>query len=116
MLNRMRIVATAKCIAGLVIGLVVFWQTADRVTRRDSGVVVHVLQDRADLMIDGQEIPYTFGLQTPVVYDLPRGHHDLRMYLQGELVYQEEFTLARGEERVLFAWNRLGGKGRVATR
>ena len=73
MLNRKRIVATAKCVAGLVIGLIVFWQTADRVTRGDSGVVVHVLQDGADLMIDGQEILYSFGRRHPLCMTFPEG-------------------------------------------
>ena len=116
MLNRRRIVALAKCVGGVVIGLTVFWQTAQGVTPHQSAVVVHVMESGVDVTIDDQVFRVAKGADAPISCDLPEGRHELKMWLHGELLYEEEFTLDRDEELILTAWNRTGGRSTIATR
>lgn len=116
MIKQNRMIALAKWLGAISIGLVVLWQTAQRVTSHDSGVVVHVMEGGAAVMIDDQFFQGSESVPSQIVVDLPPGRHELKMFLHGALLYDEPFSLGRGEEQVHTAWNCLGRPQQIATR
>lgn len=111
-----RAISLLKCAGGIAIGLLVFSQTAHRFTPDQSEVVVHVMEGGVDVTIDDHVFRVEHAVDAPITCELSEGYHDLKMSLHGELLYEESFFLHRGEEQVLTAWNRLGGKARIARR
>jgi hypothetical protein len=97
--------AVGKCVGALVLGAVVLWQVAEHAGPTKGGAIVHVSTTPADVTIDDAVYHVDSPEQTPIVCELRAGRHRARMLLEGQVVYEEEFTIAAGEELVFAAWD-----------
>ena len=71
-------------------------------------IYVHVTHADVDVTVDGTR-HHVYALeQSPVVCDVRPGRHVLRMMRGERILYEEEFSLEPGEERVMVAWDRSG--------
>jgi hypothetical protein len=58
-----------------------------------------------DVSVDDESYRVKSLWESPVVCELRPGRHTVRMIRYGQVLYEEEFTLAAGEERILTAWD-----------
>jgi hypothetical protein len=103
---RSMMVAMLKGMASLAIGGVILWQVTLRTGPQNCVAYVHVPKPNVLVTVDGSEYHIETLDQIPIVCELAAGRHLLRMCETGRVVYEEEFTLAGGEEIVLVAWER----------
>ena len=92
--------AVACMLSGVVLRTVV----ANLNEREPGGVVVHVTEPDVDLMIDGFFYRIEERVYDPIAQPLRAGMHKLRMTRGDELLYEEDFAIEGGEERVLTAY------------
>ena len=97
--------AVVKCVGALILGAVVLWQVVEHVGPTKGGAIVHVSTTPADVTIDDAVYHVDSLEQTPIVCELRAGRHKVRMLLEGQVVYEEEFTIVAGEEFVFAAWD-----------
>jgi hypothetical protein len=95
-----------KCIAGLMLAGTVLWQVAEHSGSPNGIAYVHVSAPEVDVMIDSATYHVDSPKDSPIVCALRAGEHTLKMTRNGKLLYDEKFTLAEDEERVLTAWER----------
>jgi hypothetical protein len=105
MMNWGVLTGISKCLAAISLGAVILWETAENCTPATSEVVVHVCEGNAEVLIDDQSFWVDAPLATPIVCELRTGWHTLRMALDGHIVYEEEFHVAKGTSQVHCAWN-----------
>jgi hypothetical protein len=103
---RSTMVAMLRGMASLAMGGVILWQVAIRSGPQDCVAYVHVSKPNVLVTVDGSDYHIESLDQTPIVCELAPGRHLLRMCQTGRIVYEQEFTLAKGEEIVLVAWER----------
>ena len=101
---RSMLFAMLNGMATLAVGGVILWQVAIRTGPQNCVAYVHVSKPNVLVTVDGSEYHIETLDQTPIVCELAAGRHLLRMCDTGRVVYEEEFTLTKGEERVLVAW------------
>jgi hypothetical protein len=83
----------------------ILWQVAERCGSTSCQVIIHVAIPQVHVAVDGATYwVENFG-ETPIVCDLRPGGHEVRMLRNGRVLYQEQFTLGAGEERILTAWD-----------
>jgi hypothetical protein len=107
MMNWSIMIGAAKCVGALVLSVVVLWQTAENVGPANSEVVVHVAEGRVEVFIDDLRFWIEHPLDEPIVCQLRSGRHQLRMIRSGQVLYEEEFTVERGRDKVLTACLRV---------
>jgi hypothetical protein len=95
----------AKGAAGLTLSAVVLWQVAEHSVPDMSELVVHVCELGVDVTVDDLGFRVDDYRDMPVVCSVRAGKHLLRMYREGKVIYEEGFTVRRGEDRVLAAWD-----------
>jgi hypothetical protein len=89
----------------LFLGGVILWQVAEHCGATNGQVIIHVTMPQVHVAVDGATFwVENFG-ESPIVCDLRSGRHQVRMMRNGQVLYQEEFTLREGEERILTAWD-----------
>jgi hypothetical protein len=98
--------AMLKGMASLALGGVILWQVAIHSGPQGCVAYVHVFTPNVLVTVDGSEYHIETLDRTPLVCELAPGRHMLRMCQTGRVVYEEEFTLAWGEEIVLVPWDR----------
>jgi hypothetical protein len=104
MINSSLLTGVAKCLGALVLSVVVLWQTADNSGFAESEVVVHVAANDVEVLVDDEPFRIKTALKEVIVCRLCPGRHELRMMRDGQLLYQETFTVERGRDVVLTAW------------
>lgn len=67
--------------------------------------VIHVTELGVDVEVDGRTYRVETPWDTPIVCGLPPGRHGLRMSRSGQVLYEEDFRLERGDMVVLTAWD-----------
>jgi hypothetical protein len=89
----------------VALGGLVLWQVVRHVGPPNGTAIVHVSVPDVDLMVD--HISHRVGdlSQSPIVCALKAGPHTVRMLLDGQVLYREEFNLGGGEEIILVAWD-----------
>jgi hypothetical protein len=95
----------ARRVGALLLGGIILWQVVDRCGATRGQAIVHVSMPQVEVRIDDQAYWVETLWATPIVCELRPGHHRLRMLRSGRVLYEEEFTLAAGEERILAAWD-----------
>ena len=90
--------------ARLFLSVVVLWQTADNSGSAESEVCIHVAADDVEVLVDDESFRIKSRLQEVIVCRLRPGRHELRMMRDGQLLYEETFTVERGRDVVLTAW------------
>jgi hypothetical protein len=83
----------------------ILWQVVERCGATDGQVIVHVALPQVYVAVDEATYWVESSWEAPIVCALRPGPHQLRMLRNGRVLYQEEFRLAAGEERVLTAWD-----------
>jgi hypothetical protein len=83
----------------------ILWQVAEHSGSTNGQVIVHVTMLQVHVEVDDATYWVESLGETPIVCDLGPGRHQMRMLRNGRVLYQEEFTLAAGESRVLAAWD-----------
>jgi hypothetical protein len=104
MINSSLLTAVAKCLGALILSVVVLWQAADNSGFTESEVCVHVAADDVEVLVDEEVFRVKSRLQEVIVCQLCPGQHELRMMRDGQLLYEEIFTVELGHDVVLTAW------------
>ncbi len=97
--------AQAKRAGAVVLGGAILWQVSLRCGAMTGQAVVHVSMPNVVIAVDDATYWVETLWETPIVCDLPPGRHTVRMHRSGRVVYEEEFTLATGQEVILSAWD-----------
>jgi hypothetical protein len=97
---------TIKGIGAVILGGVILWYVAQHSGAQKSMAYVHVSATNVEVAVDDEEYHIDSFADTPLVCELRPGRHMLRMARDGQVVYEEEFTLGPGKEVVLTAWER----------
>jgi hypothetical protein len=92
-----------SCVMGAIC-----WKSAETAGPNQSEVIVHVTENGVEVGIDGMVYLIADRFDGPILCELNSGRHLLTMSRDGQLLYREEFSLQRGEQRVLTAWALLG--------
>jgi hypothetical protein len=97
-----------SCVMGAIC-----WTTAETAAPFQCQVFVHVTESWVEVTVDETVYLIADPFAGPIACELNPGRHVLTMRRGGRVLYREEFTLGRGEERVLTAWARadLGPAG-----
>jgi hypothetical protein len=104
MINSSLLTGVAKCLGALMLSVVVLWQTADNAGLAESEVSIHVASSDVDVWVDEEAFRINRAFKEVIVCRLRPGWHELRMTRDGELLYEEAFTVERGHDVVLTAW------------
>jgi hypothetical protein len=97
--------ALVRRVGALLLGGVILWQIAEHCRSTNGQVIVHVAMPQVHVAVDDATYWVENLWESPIVCDLRPGRHRVRMLRNGRVLYQEEFTLAAGEERILTAWD-----------
>jgi hypothetical protein len=97
--------ALTKRVGALLLGGVILWQVAARCGATQGRAIVHVSTPKVEVAVDGARYRIETLWDTPIVCDLRPGRHTVRMFQSGRVAYQEEFTIAAGQEVILTAWD-----------
>jgi hypothetical protein len=109
-------ISLARSVATAVLGGVVLWQVVQHCGSTRGRAIVHVSKAGVDVTIDDARYHVEAAWEAPIVCELRPGRHTLRMLQSGHVVYEEEFALISGEERILTAWDgRTGDRNPAAT-
>jgi hypothetical protein len=109
-LARMISLAILKPIVALALGGAILGMVARICGPRDGVAYVHVSTPGVDVKVDDLAYRVESSWDTPIVCALPPGLHVLRMYRNGTLLYEQEFTIEPGMELVLCAWEKPSAK------
>ena len=104
MINSSLLTGVVKCLGALILSVVVLWQTADNAGFAESEVFIQVVADDVEVLVDDESYWIKSRLQEVIVCRLRSGRHELRMMRDGQLLYEETFTVERGHDVVLTAW------------
>jgi hypothetical protein len=99
------VIGVARVFGALALGAALAWQAIERSGPDQSEVIVHVSEGGVEVQIDERTYCVATAWDNPIVCELAHGQHVLSMTRAGKLLYHEEFTLGRGEQRVLTAWD-----------
>ena len=97
--------ALAKRVGALLLGAVILWEVSVHCGATQGRAIVHVSTPKVEVAVDGARYRIETLWDTPIVCDLRPGRHTVRMFRSGQVVYQEEFTIAAGQELILTAWD-----------
>ncbi len=93
-----------KGMAALGLGGLILWQVAIRSGPLDGVAIVHVSSPNVDVSVDDVQYHVESLLDSPIVCNLSPGVHMVRMIRNGQVLYEEKFTLDLADEIVLVAW------------
>jgi hypothetical protein len=88
-----------------VLGGAILCQVVQQCGRGTGVVYVHVTTPDVDVTIDDATFHLHSLEESPIVCDLLPGGHVLRMLRGERVLFDEEFMLGPGEERVMVAWD-----------
>src|SRR3954470_21302857 len=97
--------ALARRVGALLLGSIILWQVAQHSGLQRGRAIVHVAMPQADVMLDDASYSVETLWETPIVCDLRPGRHTVRMLRSGRIIYEEDFTIAAGQELILTAWD-----------
>jgi hypothetical protein len=80
------------------------WWVAAQSGSQQGSVVIHVTEPNVTVSLDDRVFRIGANHYNPIACELPAGEHLLRMTRGRSLLYAESFTLRKGEDRVLTAW------------
>src|SRR3954471_19328332 len=100
MINSSLLTGVAKCLGALILSVVVLWQTADNTGSAESEVFIHVTADDVEVLVDQETFRINSAFKEVIVCQLRPGWHELRMMRNGELLYEETFSVERGLDLV----------------
>jgi hypothetical protein len=95
------LVTAAKWVAGGLVGTVTLLQVIDKAGNPGCTAVVHVTECPAVVSVDGREQRVESPFESPVVFELSAGAHVLRLRQRDQVLDEQRFNLARGEEQIL---------------
>lgn len=108
MLTKGLLIAVARVLVAFVLSIVLLAEVVSRSGPQTSEVVVHLTEFPARLTIDGRSYPVSTLHESPIVSELGRGWHELRVWRDDRLVYREDFRVQPGENLVLTACDLRG--------
>jgi hypothetical protein len=91
--------AGAVCLGGLIL-----WQVAEHSGSARGTAIIHVSEAHVVVSLDDRDYPVNSLWELPLICELRRGRHVLRMKRGERVVYEEEFSIEPGQELVLTAW------------
>jgi hypothetical protein len=97
--------ALAKRVGALLLGAVILWEVSVHCGATQGRAIVHVSTPQVEVAVDSARYRIETLWETPIVCDLRPGRHSVRMFRSGRVVYEEEFTIAAGQEVILTAWD-----------
>lgn len=97
--------ALGKRLGALILATVVLWPVAMQRGQSNGQAIVHVSTTNVDVAVDDAVYHIESLYQTPVVCELRPGCHVARLLREGQVVYEEEFTITTGEDTILSAWD-----------
>src|SRR5437762_3123735 len=97
--------ALVRRVGAVLLGSIILWQVAEHSGLQRGRAIVHVSMPREDVMVDDSSYSVETLLDTPIVCDLRPGLHAVKMLRSGRVLYEEEFTIAAGQELILTAWD-----------
>ena len=97
--------AFARRVGALLLGGVILWQVSVHCGATQGRAIVHVSTPKVEVAVDGARYRIETLWDTPIVCDLRPGRHTVRMFQSGRVAYEEEFTVAAGQEVILTAWD-----------
>ncbi len=103
--------AMTRCVGALALAAAILWQVAENSGPEGCRAVVHVTEQGVDVKIDDSAHRVETWRDSPVVLGLRPGRHTLRMSRRGRVLYEEVFTLRRGDDVVLTAWDATRRRG-----
>jgi len=93
----------AKFAGAVVVGIAVCWEAVDQAGPEYSEVVIHVNECDVHISVDDLDFRVDSVADWPVVCNVRPGRHLLRMTRSGEILYEEDFAIRRGEDKILTA-------------
>ncbi len=100
--------AVPKAIGAVVLGGGILWEVALHCGSPQGTVYVHVSAGECDVTVDDATYHIKTLWETPIVRELEPGSHIVRMSRDGLVVFEQEFSIAAGEELVMSAWEGAG--------
>jgi hypothetical protein len=97
--------AMTKGVGALGLGCTALGYVAEQAGPRECRAVIHVTEADVDVWVDGLSYRVDSWRDSPILCPLRPGHHALRMCRGGQTLYEETFTLRRGDDVVLTAWD-----------
>ena len=98
-------IGALKVIGSLVLGGTILGLVAQYCGPREGVAYIHVSTPAADVTVDEAQYHVETLWETPIVCDLRPGRHTVRMLRSGRIIYEEDFTIAAGQELILTAWD-----------
>jgi hypothetical protein len=89
----------------LALGCTILGYVAAQAGPQGCEAAIHVTEADVHLWVDGESYRVDSWRDAPILWPLRPGRHVLRMLRGGRILYEETFTLGRGEEVVLTAWD-----------
>jgi len=105
MSTRTLLTAMTKGIGALALGAAMLGFVADRAGPQECQAVIHVTEVDVDVWVDGWPYRVDSWRQSPILCSLRPGRHELHMSRGDQTLYEETFTLRRGDDVVLTAWD-----------
>jgi hypothetical protein len=96
-------ITATKWVAGGVVGIVTLLQVVDKAGEPACTAVVHVTEYPAVVSVDGREQRVESAFDSPVVFELRAGDHVLRLRQKDQVLDEQRFNIARGEDQILTA-------------
>ena len=97
--------AMTKGVGSLALTCAVLGYVAGQAGPRECGAVIHVTEADVEVWVDGLSYRVDSWEDSPILCPLRPGRHELRMSRGGQTLYEETFTLRRGDDVVLTAWD-----------
>jgi hypothetical protein len=91
-------------VASLLIGGSTLWWIVDQVGPIQGTVLVHVTEPNVEVTVGGQTFSIEERRYAPIECRLHAGRYPLRMKRGDRILYEEWFTVVRGEELILTAY------------
>ena len=104
MLIRSIVLGIVKGVVALALGGAILWEVVEHCGPAKGIAYVHVAKSQVNVTVDDEAYWIETLWDTPIVCSLRPGRHMLRMLQNGQVLFEEEFTLEPGEEVVLTAW------------
>jgi hypothetical protein len=108
--------AIIKGATWLGLGGAILWQVALHSGPLNGIAYIHIPKPNVEITVDDAKYRIETLWDSPLVCELRPGTHVLRMSRSGQVVFEQEFSLDRGKEIVLTAWEEQPSETPAAAR
>jgi hypothetical protein len=93
-------------LASFTLAIAVLWYVAENSGLLYGAAYIHLSVTPSDVLVDGVSYHVATTMDVPIVCKLAPGKHLLQLKQNGRLLYEQEFTLKKGERVPLACFDR----------